>query len=92
METIVAVVKIMVVESRLGTHTATVITMRATCWLRDEIFATATEYSIALIRISGQITSIMVNGGTTCEKARVTVTTIMRTCMLVIGKPTNDME
>ena len=85
------VVKIMVVGSRLGTHMATVITMRAMCWLRDATFAMATASSTALIRTNGQITSTMVNGSTTCEKARVTVTTTMRNSMWGPGRQTSAM-
>ena len=92
METIAAVTKIMEVESRLDTHMAMVITMRATFWPRGATFATATASSTALIRTNGQITSTMVIGSTTCVKERATVTTIMRTYTWGLGRPTNAMD
>ena len=91
METIAAVVKIMVVESRLDTHMEMVITMKAKFWPRGATSATATASSTALIRTSGLIMSTMVIGSTTCVKERVTVTTIMRTYTWGLGRPTNAM-
>ena len=92
MVTIAVVAKIMVEGYRQDTHTAMVITMKATSWLRGAIFATDTASSTALIKTSGRITSTMVIGSITCVKERATVTIIMRTYTWVTGRPTNAME